>query len=153
MQLSQLLSPENTYSSVKCSSKKKALEIISELAAPQLNRDPYDLFELLLAREKMGTTALGGGLAFPHSKLENNDTPALALFLQLEAPIDFESVDNQPVDLLFALFIPEKECKTNQALLPTVAEFLGDKGVARQLRNAKNSQELYAILTEKDLSI
>lgn len=150
MQLSELLRLENTHCSVQCSSKKRALEIISELAAPELGLPTQDVFEILLTREKMGTTAIGCGIAIPHAKLENS-VPMAALFLQLEHGIDFEAVDNQPVDLLFALFIPEKECKAHHEILSLIAQHLSDKNICRKLRNATTDEELYKILTDNDI--
>ena len=146
MQFNEILSLENTLSAVQCSSKKKALEIISELAASSLNLPSQDIFEILLTREKMGSTAIGNGIAVPHGKLEGEDAKVVAFFLQLEEPIDFEASDNQPVDLLFALFVPEKECQTKKVILSLVAQYLLDKNVARQLRTATSNQELYQIL-------
>lgn len=151
MQLSQLLRPENTHCCVQCSSKKRALEIISELAAPALRLPEQEIFELLLAREKMGSTAIGYGIAIPHAKLSDDHSEMIALFLQLEKPIDFESTDNQLVDLIFALLIPEKECKIHHEILSSVAQYLADKNVCRQLRNATSDEQLYQILTEKDI--
>jgi PTS system nitrogen regulatory IIA component len=151
MQLSQLLKLENTHCSVQCSSKKRALEIISELASPTLSIATHELFEILLQREKMGSTAIGCGIAIPHGKLAKPDAPISAYFLQLENGIDFEAVDNQPVDLLFALFIPENECKSHHQILSLIAQHLSDKNTCRQLRNATTDEQLYQILTEKDI--
>ena len=150
MQLSELLRLENTHCSVQCSSKKRALEIISELAAPELGLPTQEVFEMLLTREKMGTTAIGCGIAIPHTKLENS-APMTALFLQLEHGIDFEAVDNQPVDLLFVLFIPEKECKAHHEILSLIAQHLSDKNICRKLRNATTDEELYRILTNNNI--
>ena len=146
MRFNEILSLESTLSAVQCSSKKKALEMISELAASSLNLPSQDIFEILLAREKMGSTAIGNGIAVPHGKLEGEGAKVVAFFLQLEEPIDFEANDNQPVDLLFALFVPEKECQTKKAILSLVAQYLLDKNIARQLRTATSNQELYQIL-------
>lgn len=150
MQLSELLRSENTHCSVQCSSKKRALEIISELASPDLELPAQEIFEMLLTREKMGTTAIGLGIAIPHAKLEDG-APMTAYFLQLENGIDFEAVDNQPVDLLFALFIPKKECKVHHEILSSIAQHLSDKNICRKLRNATSDEQLYQILTDEDI--
>lgn len=146
MQFNEILSLENTLSAVQCSSKKKALEIISELAASSLNIPSNEIFDILLTREKMGSTAIGNGVAVPHGKIEGDDAKVVAFFLQLEEPIDFESCDNQQVDLLFALFVPEKECQTKKEILSLVAHYLSDKNITRQLRTATSNQQLYQIL-------
>lgn len=146
MQFNEILSLENTLSAVQCSSKKKALEIISELAESSLNIPSNEIFDILLTREKMGSTAIGNGVAVPHGKIEGDNAKVVAFFLQLEEPIDFESCDNQPVDLLFALFVPEKECQTKKEILSLVARYLSDKNITRQLRTATSNQQLYQIL-------
>lgn len=101
LQLSSVLNRECTRSRVHCQSKKRALEIISELAAKQLSLPPQVVFEAILTREKMGSTGIGNGIAIPHGKLEEDTLRAVGVFVQLETPIAFDAIDNQPVDLLF----------------------------------------------------
>ncbi|WP_318472799.1 PTS IIA-like nitrogen regulatory protein PtsN [Photobacterium leiognathi] len=148
MQLSHVLSLDCTKSAVPCSSKKRALELISEIAAVHLDQNPQPLFECMLNREKMGTTGIGNGIAIPHGRISNSDQ-AIAVLVQCQEPIDFDAIDNQPVDLLFALFVPEDQCKEHLKTLASMAEKLGNKQVCKQLRNAKNDQELYQILTDE----
>ena len=103
LQLSTVLNQECTRAGVHCQSKKRALEIISELAAKQLSLPSQVVFEAILTREKMGSTGIGNGIAIPHGKLEEDTMRAVGVFVQLETPIAFDAIDNQPVDLLFAL--------------------------------------------------
>jgi PTS system nitrogen regulatory IIA component len=146
MQLSTILSLDCTKSAVQCTSKKRALELISEIAAPHLGQNPQELFESLLNREKMGSTGIGNGIAIPHGRIFNCDN-AVAVLLQCQEPIEFDSIDNRPVDVLFALLVPDEQCKLHLKTLSSVAEKLNDKHVLRQLRHAENDQELYQIFT------
>lgn len=111
MQLSSVLNIECTKSSVHCTSKKRALEIISELAAKQLNLPSQVVFDAVLTRERMGSTGIGNGIAIPHGKLEEDTLRAVGVFIRLDQPIAFDAIDNQPVDLLFALLVPADQCK------------------------------------------
>ena len=95
LQLSSVLNRECTRSRVHCQSKKRALEIISELAAKQLSLPPQVVFEAILTREKMGSTGIGNGIAIPHGKLEEDTLRAVGVFVQLETPIAFDAIDNQ----------------------------------------------------------
>lgn len=151
MQLSAVLRQECTRNAVSCQSKKRALEIISELAAAQLNLPSQIIFEAILARERMGSTGIGNGIAIPHGKLDNNDTlSAVGVFIHLDHPVAFDAIDNQPVDLLFALLVPTEQCKTHLNTLALVARQLSDKALCRRLRGAQSDEELYQIMTESD---
>ncbi len=146
LELSQVLSRDCTVNNVICQSKKRALEIISELAAAQLNLPQQEIFETILNREKMGSTGIGGGIAIPHGKLSDDTPRTLGVFIKLEQPIAFDALDKQPVDLLFALLVPESQCKIHLHTLSLVARRLDDKKICRQLRAAGSSEELYALL-------
>ncbi|MGF1685821.1 PTS IIA-like nitrogen regulatory protein PtsN [Photobacterium japonica] len=146
MQLSNVLSLDCTKSAVPCSSKKRALEIISEIAAEHLDQNPQPLFECMLNREKMGSTGIGNGIAIPHGRI-NNSEHAIAVLIQCQDPIQFDAIDNQPVDLLFALLVPDAQCKEHLQTLSCMAAKLSNKHILKQLRTAKSDEELYHILT------
>ncbi|PHM27426.1 PTS IIA-like nitrogen regulatory protein PtsN [Xenorhabdus budapestensis] len=147
--LSSVLSSECTRNNVLCSSKKRALEIISELASKQLNLPENAVFEAILSREKVGTTGIGNGIAIPHGKLETEcANNAVGVFLHLEQPITFDAIDNQPVDLLFALLVPSNQCQIHLHSLSLIAKRLSDKNLCRRLRSAQSDEELYKIITE-----
>ncbi|WP_206194015.1 PTS IIA-like nitrogen regulatory protein PtsN [Serratia microhaemolytica] len=148
MQLSAVLTLTCTKSSVHANSKKRALEIISELAANQLGVSSQIVFDAVLSRERMGSTGIGNGIAIPHGKLDDEATQAVGVFIRLEQPIAFDAVDNQPVDLLFALLVPAEQCKTHLHTLSLIAKKLEDKTVCRRLRTAQTDEELYQIITE-----
>lgn len=152
LQLSSVLNQECTRSAVHCQSKKRALEIISELAAKQLGLSSQVVFEAVLTRERMGSTGIGNGIAIPHGKLDEDAKAAVGVFIQLETPIVFDSIDNQPVDLLFALLVPAGQTKTHLNTLSLVAKRLADKNICRRLRLASNDTDLYNIITDTTTS-
>ncbi|MGL6261354.1 PTS IIA-like nitrogen regulatory protein PtsN [Vibrio sp. WXL103] len=145
MQLSEVLTVDCTKSAVPCTSKKRALEIISELVANQTGISSTELFENMLSREKMGSTGIGNGIAIPHARMKSSEH-AVAVLLQCQDPIEFDAIDNRPVDILFALLVPDAQCKEHLKTLSSMAERLNDKQVLKQLRNARNDQELYNIM-------
>ncbi|CCG85684.1 PTS IIA-like nitrogen regulatory protein PtsN [Erwinia piriflorinigrans] len=151
LELGSVLSVSCTRNDVHCQSKKRALEIISELAAKQLNLPQQIIFDAILTRERMGSTGIGNGIAIPHGKLEEDTLRAVGVFIRLESPIAFDAIDNQPVDLLFALLVPADQCKTHLHTLSLVAKRLADKTVLRRLRAARSDEELYQIITEGNL--
>ncbi|QIA62366.1 PTS IIA-like nitrogen regulatory protein PtsN [Vibrio astriarenae] len=145
MQLSEVLTLDCTKSAVPCTSKKRALELISELVAEKTGISSTELFECMLSREKMGSTGIGNGIAIPHARMQSTDN-AIAVLIQCQDPIEFDAIDNRPVDILFALLVPDAQCKEHLKTLSSMAERLNDKQVLKQLRNAQSDQELYDIM-------
>lgn len=147
MQLITFLTEQTIICNVHCSSKKRILELISELLAEQLAISPALIFDALCSRERVGSTGIGSGIALPHGKLENEILPkARGVFVQLENAIAYDAPDNQPVDLLFALLIPEQHCQDYKDTLQNIAELLSDKVLCRQLRATRNHTALCQLL-------
>lgn len=119
--------------------------MISEIVACHTGQDATELFECMLNREKMGSTGIGNGIAIPHARMTSSDH-AIAVLLQCEQPIEFGAIDNRPVDLLFALLVPDAQCKEHLKTLSCMAEKLNNKGTLKQLRSAQSDQELYRII-------
>ncbi|GAA4901643.1 PTS IIA-like nitrogen regulatory protein PtsN [Ferrimonas pelagia] len=148
MEITTILSPERTRCVAPGLSKKRALEMISELAASQCPELPqHELFESLMAREKMGSTGIGKGIALPHGRLGRIKHP-IAVLLKCAQPIEFDAIDQQPVDLLFALFVPEQEHAQHLATLRTVAGKLSQKELCRALRKTEDNHHLYELVTQ-----
>ena len=109
------------------------------------------IFDVLLERERLGTTGVGNGIAIPHGKL-----PGLSrlygLFARLEHPVDFDSIDEQPVDLIFLLLAPEAAGADHLKALARVSRLLRDRTICEKLRGADNPDALYALLTERAAS-
>ncbi|CUS47434.1 MAG: PTS IIA-like nitrogen-regulatory protein PtsN [Idiomarinaceae bacterium HL-53] len=149
MNLREILTPDCTKCAVDDTSKKKLLESISHMVAPKLggvSRD--DVFESLLQRERLGSTGIGLGIAIPHGRLTNASHP-VAVLITLSAPIEFESIDNQPVDIIFALLVPENEPETHLKTLSAVAQRLNNRECCRKLRSANSDNELYELFTDE----
>ncbi|WP_345853706.1 PTS IIA-like nitrogen regulatory protein PtsN [Shewanella algae] len=146
MELSTILRPECTTCATP-GSKKKVLELISDLASAQYpTLSSQALFESLLAREKMGSTGIGNGIAIPHGRLPDITEP-IAVLVKCEEPIAFDAIDNQPVDILFALLVPADQCQQHLSTLSAMAEKLSDKAILKQLRKSSDETELYQVIT------
>ncbi|WP_044470548.1 PTS IIA-like nitrogen regulatory protein PtsN [Mannheimia massilioguelmaensis] len=163
IKFTELLSPENIRQGIICSSKKRLFEIISDIVVPQIENNlntednvPYlnefECFENLFAREKLGCTSLGNGVAIPRAKIPNSDH-AIAVFLQLGLPLDYEAPDKREVDLILAILIPENMCADYSLILPELAEKLSDKNLCKQLRTAQNKDEIWQIFNRIDGNI
>ncbi|MCP3128382.1 MULTISPECIES: PTS IIA-like nitrogen regulatory protein PtsN [Shewanella] len=146
MELCTILRPECTTCATP-GSKKKVLELISDLAAAQYpTLSSQEIFESLVAREKMGSTGIGNGIAIPHGRLTDITQP-IAILVKCEEPIAFDAIDKQPVDILFALLVPADQCQQHLSTLSCMAEKLSDKQVLKQLRKTHDETELYQVIT------
>jgi len=148
MDISEFFLPESVIAQKKISSKKRALEQLSELlvsASPALTQ--IEVFESLIDRERLGSTGLGHGAAIPHGRLKAVEEPVCA-FLQLQEGVDFDAVDNQPVDLICALLVPEESTSEHLELLSMLAEIFGDEAFCKQLRAADSDEVLYQLLMQ-----
>lgn len=140
-----VLSPERITLNSEARSKKRVLEEISELCA---TKDEAELFyHLLINREKLGSTALGDGVALPHCRIPSL-THSIACFIRLPEGIDFHAPDHQKVDLIFGLFVPEAATTAHLELLAQLAGILSQPKIREQIRKANNVDEIYHLLTE-----
>lgn len=146
MKFNTILSPENTMYSVHADSKKSVLELISKLIAQHAAGIEYKtILSCLINREKLGSTGIGHGVAIPHGRIQGLTKP-IAAFVHLQKAIDFEANDNQPVDLFFALLVPDGETQEHLEILAEIAEKFSNKDFRDQLRQAKNNEALYKLL-------
>jgi len=145
MPLTDLVSPNAVIPALKANSKKQALQEIAAKAAELTGQSDRAIFEILLQREKLGSTGVGNGVAIPHGKLSKLGH-VFGLFARLDRPIDFEALDSQPVDLVFLLLAPEGAGADHLKALARVARLLRDPEVARKLRDSSNAEALYAVL-------
>lgn len=147
MELSTLLRPDCTLCAVQGSSKKRILEIISELACTQIsNFQCSEILGSLMAREKLGSTGLGNGIALPHGRLAGLEQ-AIAVLVTCTPAIAFDAIDNQPVDIFFALLVPEEQTEAHLSTLATVAAKLSDKATVKAMRSAGSTEQLLQALT------
>jgi len=144
---SDLLSPDRILASVRINSKKRLLELISvTLAKKNKNLSSRDIFESLCAREQLGSTGLGDGIAIPHGRIKGTDGVE-ALFLRLPKPLPFDADDGKPVDLLFALTVPENCTEDHTKLLASIAERFSDQELLAQIRGAEDANEIWHLLS------
>ena len=127
--------------------RKQALQELSALAAKLTGRNERAIFEVLLQRERLGSTGIGEGLAIPHGKLADLDR-LFGLAARLEKPIDFDALDGQPVDVIFLLLAPEGAGADHLKALARAARVLRQPGVIDRIRAARDAAALYAVLTE-----
>ncbi len=148
IRLEEILTPERILADVQGCSKKRVLEQIARLVAGnQPGLDAQEIFESLVAREKLGSTGFGHGIAIPHCRLAGCNTPLGAL-LRLVTPIDFDAIDGEPVDLLFVLIVPQAATDQHLELLRQIASLLDQETIRNRLRQASSSQELYQTVVE-----
>jgi PTS system nitrogen regulatory IIA component len=136
------INPERISCRDPASSKKRALQSLGELlsqAAPELG--PDEAFDKLLERERLGSTGLGHGIALPHARVAGVDK-AYGAFIQLEESVDFDAIDNQPVDLIFGLLVPESATKEHLQLLAHLASMFSHAGFCEALRRATQPEEV-----------
>jgi PTS system nitrogen regulatory IIA component len=139
MNITNLLSPERVACRDNVGSKKRLLEQLAELLAscsPVLS--PREIFDSLLNREKLGSTGLGKGVAIPHGRMAGLDQPVCAL-IKLGTAVDFDSFDEQAVDLVFALLVPEDSTEEHLQVLSTIAEIFSNTGICAALRACESS--------------
>jgi PTS system nitrogen regulatory IIA component len=151
MEISDLVSPESIVPKLRARSKKQALQKLSKRLAAIVHQDEGIIFDVLLEREKLGTTGVGTGIAIPHGKLPGLDT-LHGMFARLESPIDFEAIDEQPVDLIFLLLAPESAGADHLKALARVSRLLRDSGACESLRRAESSDDIYSLLTKTSVS-
>ncbi|MBA6346958.1 MULTISPECIES: PTS IIA-like nitrogen regulatory protein PtsN [unclassified Colwellia] len=146
MKLQDILTLDCTLCAIKGTSKKKLLEIISTTAAKKFdNIDTHQLFESLMAREKVGSTGIGNGIAIPHGRLTNT-SQVIAVLLTSEQAVEFDAIDNRAVDIIIALFVPEENCQQHLDTLQSIAQIFSTKQFAKQVRKCQNSQELFTLI-------
>lgn len=145
MELNTLLKPDAVKVLSSVTSKKRLLQTVGEVAHAAYGLDASETFAALQKRENLGRTGVGHGVALPHARLAPMDQVTGA-FILLEKPVDFGSVDNRPVDLVFSLFAPISPCVNHLKALALVARTLRDPAFCSTLRANKNSETLYELL-------
>jgi PTS system nitrogen regulatory IIA component len=147
MELGDLLTPEAVIPSLKAKSKKEALQELAERAATANGLAARDVLETLLQRERLGSTGVGRGIAIPHGRLVALKS-IYCLFARLEAPIDFDALDNEPVDLIFLLLAPEHAGADHLKALARISRLLREPASIEKLRASQDRAALYSVLTQ-----
>jgi PTS system nitrogen regulatory IIA component len=149
MNFAKLLTPQAVKVLSSTTSKKRLLTELGELAEGAYGLNTQRVVEALIAREALGPTGVGHGVALPHARLPGVEE-VTGLFVLLEKPVDFGSVDRQPVDIAFALFAPENAGVEHLKALALVSRTLRDSGICSKLRANPSANTLYTILTEAE---
>ena len=151
MEIIDIITPASIVPILKASSKKQILQELARRTQDILGLPERDVFDVLMERERLGTTGIGNGIAIPHGKPAGIERLS-GIFARLERPIDFEAIDEQPVDLIFVLLAPEGAGADHLKALARVSRLLRDKTVCDKLRTADGADALYAVLTETPAS-
>ena len=148
MQLSELLCQECSTRTLRAGSKKRALELVSEMIADHVDQlIQVEIFDSLIGRERLGSTGMGHGVAIPHGRVKGIDK-AIGAFIRLEQAVDFDAIDRLPVDLLFFLLVPEHYTDEHLQILSTLAEMFSDEPFCATLREAPDDPALYRLIID-----
>jgi len=147
MEIRDLITPDSVIANLRVTSKKQALQELARVAAGLVDLDERQVFDVLMERERLGTTGVGNGIAIPHGKLAGIDR-LHGLFARMERSIDFQAIDEQPVDLIFLLLAPESAGADHLKALARVSRLLRDRATCDKLRGTDDAEALFAILSD-----
>lgn len=150
MEISELVGSDAVIPNLKANSKKQALQELAAFGAKLTGQKEQDIFSVLLERERLGTTGVGNGVAIPHGKFSNLDR-IYGVFAHMDTPVDFESVDDLPVDLVFMLLVPEDAGADHLKALARISRLMRNKEVCEKLRGTDSADALYALLGSSNL--
>ena len=148
MEISEILTPEQVVARLRATSKKQALQELARHASEITGLKERQIFDVLLERERLGTTGVGNGIAIPHGKLDEL-SKMYGFFARMDKPVDFDSIDDGPVDLIFLLLAPEGAGADHLKALARISRLLRDDKVCEKLRGSDNADALFAILNEQ----
>lgn len=151
MALADLIAQNSVLPALKANSKKQLLQELSAKAAEVTGLPEREIFDVILQRERLGSTGVGNGIAIPHGKLPSLER-IVGVFARLDHPVDFEALDDQPVDLVFLLLAPEGAGADHLKALSKVARVMRDGELVQKLRATDSAASLYAFLTESQAS-
>ena len=146
MRLSEIMSANSVVLSLKSNNKRQLLQELAQKASEITGINDRTIFDTILERENLGSTGFGGGTALPHGRIRELDK-VFSLFVRLNSPVDFDSIDNKPVDLIFLLLSPESNGADHLTALAQISRVLKDEETCAKLRAAKSKEEIYALLT------
>jgi PTS system nitrogen regulatory IIA component len=147
MDIAEILAPQAVFEGLRASNKKKLITEIAAHAAAVANLNVNTVFETLWEREKLSSTGVGHGIAIPHARLGKLER-IVGVFAHLDGAVDFESIDEAPVDLVFALLTPVDAGADHLKALARVSRLMRNATFCEKLRAANDRTELYALLTE-----
>lgn len=147
MEICNFLAPTSVFINVKAKSKKQVLQFLSDEAAKITQIDQRVIFDGLLERERLGSTGVGKGIAIPHAKFANLNE-ILGIFVKLDSQIEFDSIDDKPVDLVFLLMVPENAGADHLTALARISRFMRNEANIAGIHGAENIDSLHTMLTQ-----
>jgi len=151
MEVTDLLDPSGVISNFRVTSKRQALQELARRAAALTGEDEHKIFESLWEREQLGSTGIGNGTAVPHGRIPGFKR-VLTMFARLEKPIDFDAIDNQPVDLIFLLLTPADAGADHLKALARISRLLRNRAMCAKLRGTDSADAIFALLTDRAAS-
>ncbi|MGY8984587.1 MAG: PTS IIA-like nitrogen regulatory protein PtsN [Sphingomonadales bacterium] len=145
MDISNLINMDAIFPQLKVSSKKQLLQELGNIAKIKIKKPVQEIATILMERERLGSTGVGYGVAIPHGRFTELDK-IFGVFAKLEKPVNYDALDNQPVDLVFLLLVPEKAGASHLKALAKISRILRDQTVCEKLRGADSGDAIYAIL-------
>lgn len=145
MDISHFINLDAIFPKLKVTSKKQLLQELSNIARDKVGKPVYEISSILMERERLGSTGVGNGVAIPHGRFSGLDK-ICGIFAKLEKPVNFESIDDQPVDLVFLLLVPEEAGADHLKALAKVSRILRDGAVRDKLRGTDSGDAIFAIL-------
>lgn len=145
MNIADIISKNAVLDHVQASSKRELVQSMAEKVSALSGLDERVVFDAVWERESLGSTGYGEGVAFPHARIEGLDK-VCGMFARLDEPVDFDSLDGKPVDLVFLLISPENSGADHLTALAALSRILKTEGSCEKLRNARSVDEIYAIL-------
>jgi len=148
MEIADLISPRSVVAQLRAANKKQVLQELAKRAAVMTGIHERTIYDVLIERERLGTTGIGMGIGIPHGRIPEL-TKLYGLFVRLERPVPFEAIDEQPVDLVFLLLAPETAGADHLKALALVSRLLRDRAICEKLRGTDNADALYVLLTDR----
>ena len=147
MEMREIVTLDTVLAGLKPNSKKQLLQSLAEVAAKKTNRDEREIFDTLLERERLGSTGVGNGVAIPHGKMQDLEG-IVGIFAQLAKPVEFDSSDDAPVDIVFMLLAPEGSGADHLKALSRIARLLRNEQTLSVLRASPDPKSIYDVLCE-----
>ena len=148
MEIADLITPQRVVAQLRATNKKQALQELARRAAAMTGIEERTIYDVLIERERLGSTGIGMGIGIPHGRLSGLDT-LCGIFARLDRPVPFDAIDDQPVDLIFLLLAPEGAGADHLKALARVSRLLRDRNVCEKLRGTDNADALYALLIDR----
>ena len=148
MEIADLITPSRVVAQLRATTKKQALQELAKRAAVMTGIQDRAIYDVLIERERLGSTGIGMGIGIPHGRLSGLDK-LCGIFARLDRPVPFDAIDDQPVDLIFLLLAPEGAGADHLKALARVSRLLRDRTVCEKLRGTDNADALYALLIDR----